>query len=140
MQKTNEAPPPRRDRGRPRAYDPLELAAISCDGVNRGQTTAAIAKEAVELAADRIGIKRTRLANSEMERFANNLVKAFQRSRETLLQPWNPAIGKGVHKIEKSTRVTGFGELIFMGRPLPLPLSIEPRLAARPGRPRKSRG
>lgn len=137
MRETNEAEP--RRRGRPSKYDPLELASIYCDGVNRGQTATAIAKEVVELVAARNGMKRTRQTKIEIEQAASNLVKAFQRSRETMLQPWNPEIGKGVHKFEKSTRVISLGEPMFMGRPLPLPLGIEPRLAVRPGRPRKSR-
>lgn len=125
--------------GRPAKYDPLELAAFSCNGVNRGKTATEIATDAAELMAKLKGLKRTRQVASEIKQAVPNLVKAFQRSRETLLQPWNPEIGKGIHQLEKSTRVVAFGELIFMGRPLPRPIGIEPREAIKRGRPKKSR-
>lgn len=124
--------------GRPTKYDSLELAAVYCDGVNRGKTATAIATDAAEFIADRNGIKRTRQAAGEIKQAATNLVKAMQRSREALLQPWHPQIGKGVHKIEESTRVVAFGVPMFNGRPLPRPVAIEPREAANRGRPKNS--
>ena len=120
-------------------YDPVEVAAVFCEGINQGKTVAAVAKEAIEFAADRRGIKKTRQVRIEMEREASNLVTAFKRARDMLLQPWEPEIGKGIHRLEKSTRVSGFGELIFMGRPLPRPIGIEPRVSPKPGRPKKSK-
>ena len=121
----------------PLKYDPVEVAAVFCEGINRGKTAAAIAKDTIEFAADRRGTKRTRQVRIEMEREASNLVTAFKRARVTLLQPWKPEIGKGIHRLETSTRVTAFGELTFMGRPLPRPIGIEPHVPGNPGRPKK---
>lgn len=123
--------------GRPTKYDPLELAAIYCDGVNRGKTATAIAISVAGFVSDRNGAKRTREITSEIKQAAPNLIKAIQRSREAILQPWNPEIGKGIHMLEKSTRVVSFGERIFMGRPLPRSVAIEPREAVKRGRPKK---
>ena len=124
---------------RPLKYDPVELAAVFCEGINRGKTAAAVAQNTVEFAADRRGIKKTRQVRIEMEREASNLVTAFKRARDTLLQPWEPEIGKGIHRLETSTRVIAFGEPMFMGRPLPRPIAIEPRVSPKPGRPKKSK-
>ena len=120
-------------------YDPVEVAAVFCEGINRGKTAATIAKNIIEFGADRCGAKRTRRVRIEMEREASNLVTAFKRARDALLQPWEPEIGKGIHRFETSPRVSGFGELMFMGRPLPRPIGIEPRVSPKPGRPKKSK-
>ena len=129
----------RASAGWPRKYDSVELAAVFCEGINRGKTAAAIAKDTIEFAADRRGTKRTRQVRMEMEREASNLVTAFKRARNALLQPWEPEIGKGIHRLETSTRVIAFGEPMFMGRPLPRPIAIEPRVSPKPGRPKKSK-
>ena len=124
----------------PRKHNYLELAAHYCDGINRGKTPNAIAIERAGLVADRTGIKRKRQTKQDIERTAAAGIKSYQRARDELLRPWNPAVGMGIHQFETSTKVTGFGIPMFMGRPLPRPLALEPRIKPHVGRPKKSRG
>lgn len=125
--------------GCPKFYDDLEIATFFCDGRNRGLTTNAIAKELANLMFARSGIADTRESRAKKLVVAQRLVKAEQRASRNFLLPWTPELGKGVHALSKPGLSVSFGEPMFLGRRLPKPIAIEPRVKRGRGRPKKQK-
>lgn len=124
---------------RPHKYDPLELAAFFCEGTNKGMTAGAIATEIATIFTDRQGQRHGRKRKAAIEHSAAGLTKAVQRAREKIFRPWNPKAGEGIHLLADPALVAALGQPMFMGRPLPRPVGLEPRVAVRPGRPKKAK-
>ena len=99
-----------------------------------------IALEAAKLLAARDGLCQYRRTDNEIKGWAVNIERSMRRSREELFLPWNPEMGKGIHRFATPTKAISFGTFMFMGRPLPKPIGLDPRVVAKSGRPKTQKG